>query len=81
MSEIKFYLLYLLYQLLLSPHYTAGTQNTPYRYSFQLFLSATLSDSYQLLVAGSCYYSLQYQLLPTVSATFNKLVVSATIFR
>ena len=54
-------------RLLLSFYYTVAAQTTPYRYSFQLFLSDTPFYTYQLLLpaAGS-----RYSLLPlTVSAT------------
>ena len=50
-----------------------AAQTTPYSFSFQLFLSATLSAPvsyyYQLLVTVRRYYPLLCQLLLTVSAT------------
>lgn len=45
-----------------------AAQSNPYNYSFQPFVSATSSYSYQLLVIRTHYYSLLYQLLRTVSA-------------
>ena len=51
------------YRLLLS------AQTTPFRYSFQLFLSATPSYSYQLLGTGSRYWPFLCEQLVTVSAT------------
>ena len=75
----EFLTVYAYFFLLLSP------QTIPYSHSFQLFLSATFSSSYQLLLSAARN---RKQLLPvTVSATpycisyFYKPVISATFFR
>ena len=40
------------YQVLLSPYYTVDAQTTPYKCSFQLFLSVTPSYSCELLLSS-----------------------------
>ena len=55
------------YQVLLSPYYTVAAQTTPYKCSFQLFLSVSPSYSCELLL--SSFINRQSLLLLTVSAT------------
>ena len=75
------------YQLLLSPYYTAAAQTAPCRYSFQLFLLAAPSYSYQLLLSATLKQIVVTTSLLTVSATpccihySYKLAISATISR